>query len=293
MEEKYYYLNHDLVFKYIFGTNANKKFTERLLELYFDKPIGSLNDIIILNSVKLIPYNIKTRKLELDTLVYIPSLNTKVILEMQNKFNNATFTKRSIYLCSVIIKEYKSGEKEFTSTSKIKEIIFADHICEYYKNATNGYLYLTRGINKLLKVQEQLVDFDIVDIAKYDGKCYNNDVTELEMLISLIKANTQEKLKEIWNKSKKFPFIKEVITEMDKFNKELYGQEYWLNDVLYRTELKKEYNEGKLTGLNERNYEIALKMLENNKSLEEINSYTDIPIKELNKLKKSSKIYKY
>ena len=69
MKDKYFYLSHDLVFKYIFGTNANKRFTKRFLELYLDKNIGNIK---ILNSVKLMPNNIKTRKLEMDVLVYIP-----------------------------------------------------------------------------------------------------------------------------------------------------------------------------------------------------------------------------
>lgn len=129
--KKYYYLSNDLVYKNIFGTTKNKRFTQRLLELLLNQPLGSLNDIVILNSVKLIPNYIKTRKLEMDILVYIPSLNIKVILEMQHKLDEDTLTKAYVYLCTTIEKEYKSGEKGFTCTSKLKQIIFGEQICEY------------------------------------------------------------------------------------------------------------------------------------------------------------------
>jgi len=98
---------------------------------------------------------------------------------------------------------------------------------------------------------------------------------------------------------------------MNKFNKVLYGQEYWLNDFLYKQELNMKFDEGisigynngfaegkttgfsegKTTGFSEgeskRNYEIAMKMLKENVSLEKINSFTDIPVKELKKINKS------
>ena len=76
---------------------------------------------------------------------------------------------------------------------------------------------------------------------------------------------------------------------MKKFNKVLYGQEYWLNDALYMTELERKYDEGKASGFNEgktsgykagidkgssnKQYEIAIKMLENDKTIEEVNKY--------------------
>lgn len=70
----------------------------------------------------------------MDVLVIIPNLNIKIILEMQNILNEDTFIKSILYLFSVILKEYKIGEKKFTNTSVIKEIIISGHICEYLKN---------------------------------------------------------------------------------------------------------------------------------------------------------------
>ena len=207
--KKFYYLSHDLVFKYIFGTNSNKRFTQRFIELYLDEQVDSLNDIKILNGVKLIPNNIKTRKLEMDVLVYIPKTNTKIVLEMQDKFNEDTFTKCFIYICSLIFKEYKSGEKGFISTDKIKEVIITKHVCNAYMDIEDRY-FLT-GLRKLRKLLKRLIDIDIINVAKYDVKCYNKNIEELELWYMLIEADTNDKLKEIWRKSKDYPMIRETL----------------------------------------------------------------------------------
>ena len=58
-------------------------------------------------------------------------------------------------------------------------------------------------------------------------------------------------------------------------------------EVRYKVAMTKEeaFNEGETN----KQYEIALKMLENNKSLDEINLYTNISIEEINKLKNKIK----
>ena len=94
---------------------------------------------------------------------------------------------------------------------------------------------------------------------------------------------------------------KEVIEKMNEFQGKKYVQELWLNEVLHRSEIQSSYDEGRSLGYDEgrnfgfnegetnKQYEIALKMLENNKSLDEINLYTNISIEEINKLKNKIK----
>ena len=118
------------------GTDENKKYTQRFLELYFDVPLGSLSDIEILNSVKMIPKNINIKTLELDVLVKIPSLDTIVILEMQKELNHNTFTKNALYLFCELSKEFKRGEEKYTNTPKIILINLVKHICDYYDEDT-------------------------------------------------------------------------------------------------------------------------------------------------------------
>jgi predicted transposase YdaD len=87
--------------------------------------------------------------------------------------------------------------------------------------------------------------------------------------------------------------MEEVIEKMEKFRENEYVQNYEREEALFRSNKnlwKKEGREegikvGKKEGKTEANYDTARKMLLNNKDIEEINFYTDIPIEKLNKLK--------
>jgi len=115
------------------------------------------------------------------------------------------------------------------------------------------------------------------------------------MWYELMNANTEEKLNEVKKKLSKYPLIKEAIKEMETFNKEIYGTEYWLTDWLYRKELETKFDDGYSKGesvgyskgeTNNR-YKIALKMLDANEPIEKINLFTEIPLEELKTMNKS------
>lgn len=295
LKDKYYFLNNDLVFKHIFGSNSNKRFIQRFLELYLNLPLGSLSDLIILNSVKLTPSNIRTRKFEIDILIYIPSLNMKFLLEMQNKFNEDAFIKGLVYLCNLVVKEYKVGEKSFIDTNTIKGLMLTRSASKEYKRVED--LYLVMGEEKHIKMAKKLLNYKIINIANYKSICYNKYIKELSMWYMLINADTLKELNNIWKLSENFPLIREAIEEMRKLNGVLYGQDYWIDEVFYNTKLarseEKGFNDGKAVGfndgINERNYEIAKKMIQENEPIDKIKLFTDLPIKEINKLVKTIK----
>ena len=115
------------------------------------------------------------------------------------------------------------------------------------------------------------------------------------MWYELMNANTEEKLNEVKKKTSKYPLIKEAIKEMETFNNELYGTEYWLTDWLYRKELESKfdngYSKGESAGYSKgetnKQYKIALKMLDANEPIEKINLFTEIPLEELKTMKKN------
>jgi len=273
------------------GTDENKKYTQRFLELYFDVPLGSLSDIEILNSVKMIPKNINIKTLELDVLVKIPSLDTIVILEMQKELNHNTFTKNALYLFCELSKEFKRGEEKYTNTPKIILINLVKHICDYYDED----IYALTGRHLKRTILQELFEIINVEVEKQDEKCYNKNRKEISMWYELMNANTEEKLNEVKKKTSKYPLIKEAIKEMETFNNELYGTEYWLTDWLYRKELESKfdngYSKGESAGYSKgetnKQYKIALKMLDANEPIEKINLFTEIPLEELKTMKKN------
>ena len=72
---------------------------------------------------------------------------------------------------------------------------------------------------------------------------------------------------------------------MEKFRENEYVQNYEREEALFRSNKSLWKKEGREEGKMEANYDTARKMLLNNKDIEEINFYTDIPIEKLNKLK--------
>ena len=77
---------------------------------------------------------------------------------------------------------------------------------------------------------------------------------------------------------------------MDEYQKEEYVQELWWNEYLERERKRMAYEDGKTEGYNERNYEIAIKMLKEHEPIEKINILTSIPLKELSKLSRNKSI---
>ena len=95
---------------------------------------------------------------------------------------------------------------------------------------------------------DNIIDISIIELDKYVVKCYNKSTLELHLWFMLINADSFEKLDEIWKLSKSFPLLKEVIIKMKEFQESLYGNDYWLNDVLIRSENKRHYIEGSIEG---------------------------------------------
>lgn len=301
---KYKYLSSDIVFKYIFGTNQNKKYTSKFLELFMGIPPDLLDDIIIENSIKLTPKTVKTRKYEMDIVVIIPKLNKKVIIEMQEYLNDNTISKNIIYLFSLIGKELKEGQNNFSKCPDFIEINLVKHFCGCLKGYEDEYYLIGKNNKKILK--KNFCNIRIVNIDKYYIGCYNENIDELSMWLMLINAGSKSEIDKIWKLSKDYPMIREVIIKMNEFQGRKYVQELWLNDVLYRSEMQSNYDEGKTEGFklgkasgfnlgktqgfNEgeinKQYEIAKNLLENTKTtIEDISKCTGLSIKELNKLK--------
>ncbi|MCI8331043.1 MAG: hypothetical protein HFE04_02950 [Bacilli bacterium] len=73
---------------------------------------------------------------------------------------------------------------------------------------------------------------------------------------------------------------------MKEDQESLYGNDYWLNDVLIRSENKRHYIEGSIEGSKEKQYEIAKNLLKNtNTSLKDISECIGLSLDEVIKLK--------
>ena len=140
-------------------------------------------------------------------------------------------------------------------------------------------------------------------IEKYKRLLYNEHIEERELLLALLSVDSEEEIKLVKEKAKRFPVIKELIEDMEKFQSEEYVQELYWNDyvVKARERQAKEdgfndgfndgFDNGKDIGYNERNYEVARNLILNDVSTNIIVKSTGLSLKEINKLKKSLKTY--
>ena len=92
-------------------------------------------------------------------------------------------------------------------------------------------------------------------------------------------------MEDIINKSNR-KLTTKLLEEMVSFMNNKEVQDYSREEKLIETNLKTAKEEGRIEGATNKQLEIAKKMLQANKSLEEISLFTGLSIRELEELKK-------
>lgn len=269
-------LGSDIIFKEIFGTEKNIRFTELLLETLKNMLHGSLKDkVTILNSSPLNKTNIQNKSVSADILVSIPG--EVINIEVYGRFDEENFTKSKVYFFRLYATDLPVGE-EYAK----QHIIIQYNIC-----LTSSLPY-----TKKLKTRYLLRD-DTNEIVAHDikGYIYNLDKLEvnsytvgesnlLEKIFLIIKATTHEEreqiaegseiLMDMVNTIKKF-INDEEIKEMKSF------QNKWLDEGRA---------EGFDDGKQEEKISVAKKLL-NKLSLDDIVEVTGLTKSEIESLAKN------
>ncbi len=189
-KNKYVLLSNDLMFKYIFGTTENKKFTADLLETFFNLESGTLKDIEITNSVVLDRKMLDARKFELDILVRLPD-GSNINIEMQNYNDINSEIKNTLY----IMGKFKDDLKPKVKYSKISKATQIDFLKKDKLHKSNQVIKRYGIINKedindiILKDYFEII---IVDVDAKKNIQYNKVNKRFELWRMLIGANTDE-----------------------------------------------------------------------------------------------------
>lgn len=277
-------LSFDLMFKYIFGTNDNKKFTSDLLESLFDLEPGSFKDIEILNSVKLGRETILSKKFELDVLVKPPDGN-EINLEMQRIYDENAEIKNTLYIFSKFSNFLKTGEK-YDKLSKIFQVAFVkdnplhntDEIIKRY-----GIINYNNPNDIILENYFKII---IVDVDKEENIPYTKLNKRFELWRKLIGAETKEEMLEI---AKVDSIFKEAVDTMTEFSSNDYVQDYTGKDRLIKSQIDSAKKEGIEEGIEQGKIEIARNMLKETDDLNFISSVTALSIDTINSLKDENK----
>lgn len=115
-------LSYDIMFKHIFETNKNKKFTSNMLECLLNLEEGYLRNIKVLNSVVLDKKEVNSKRLELDVLVELPD-KSEIVLEMQRIYDENAKIKNTLYIMDKFESKLKVGE-EYNRINSILGVFF-------------------------------------------------------------------------------------------------------------------------------------------------------------------------
>lgn len=265
-------LGSDIIFKEIFGTEKNIRFTELLLETLKNMPHGSLKDkVTILNSSPLNKTNIQNKSVSADILVSIPG--EVINIEVYGHFDEEKFTKSKVYFFRLYATDLPVGE-EYAK----QHIIIQYNIC-----LTSSLPY-----TKKLKTRYLLRD-DTNEIVAHDikGYIYNLDKLEvnsytvgesnlLEKIFLIIKATTHEEREQIAEGSE---ILMDMVNTIKKFinDEEIKEMKSFQNKWL---------DEGCSIGKQNEKISVAKKLL-NKLSLDDIVEVTGLTKSEIESLAKN------
>jgi len=293
----------DVMFKFLFGTNKNVRFTESLLESFFSLKPGSLKGTEIRNSVVLDKDTVLNRKYELDILAELPD-GTLVNIEMQQTYDDFDEKRIFTYLNGMLYTNLNKGENmnnikrtiSITLTNNLK--IHKNNLFIQEYNMTNTKI----SNDKIMENDYKSYIVDVEHTCEYNGNDLFKHWTKYIGSKNLETLRENSKLKEI---------IKDALKECEIFMDLDYVQNSvikaklrkWAEDARREKEdeelrtkaitsgLKQGLEQGLQQGLQqgEKNkmYEIAKNFLLNtDDSLETISLCTGLSLCKLKKLKK-------
>lgn len=217
---------------------------------------------------------------------------------MQKENTVNTEIKNTMYGMKIFSNQLKKGE-EYEKTKPLIQICIVDYNKQDKDKKVLIEKYNIRSeIEREKRIVKDLFDIYVVDLGVEIKK--EKISRNLRGWIELIRANSLEENDEV---KKKYPKLKEVMKEMEYFTEQEYVQDHIADDKLLRSNIslarKEGREEGKIEGenigytkgLTTASIEMAKKMLDSNKNIEEISYFTNLPYKTVMSLKESMAQY--
>lgn len=264
----------DLLFKEAFGIPCNHKFLEDLLECYYRFNKGYLKGKLEVQYESILPKS-KYQDKEMRGDLIIKFDNTILSIEMYKIFNKESLLKSRSYVMRIYSTQLDRSE-EYSEINKVTQINFSDKFNIEISSDIKSTLYF--GPKEL----SDDVSMDIVRLDKAREILYNQNDRFIKYL-KFIGAKSYDE-REIIAKGDEMLMelnycLENYVKETDDFFRK-YNTEYW-NERIYT-------EDGRQKGANERNYEIAKEMLNDNLPINKISKYTNLSEEEIIKLKEDN-----
>ena len=272
-------LNGDLVFKEIFGTQKNVRFTEYLLELLKGYKKHSLKGkVTVLNEVFLDKTKLNDKGITSDVLA--KSGDEVINLEMYTTFENDDFEKSLTYLTRIYGTRLEIGEK-YRNQPKVTQYNFcvSSHVSGINEFETD-FLFMDRKTTNIIsdKIEGYIYRLDKLDDVVYDDARKE----ELRRIMKMIYAKTKEERLEIAKGSEILMDLAQVMEEFVNDEAVLkYKSLAGKNEEIARRNGRRE---GRKEGTQLERCNIAKNLLKDHLDINKIMQYTGLTKQEILRL---------
>ncbi len=281
-------LHGDLVFKEIFGTQKNVRFTEYLLELLKGYERGFLRGkVTVLNEVFLEKTKLKDKGITSDVLAKIG--DEVINLEMYMSFEEDDLEKSLVYLTRIYGTRLEIGEK-YQKQPKVTQYNFCEscHVSKIPEFETD-FLFIDRKTNNIISdnLEGYIYRLDKLKSVAYD----DTRKEELLKIMKMIYSNDSEERFKIAKGSEMLMDMAEVMKEFVndeavlKF-KSLVGKN---EEIARRNGMREGIQKGKKEERVTRSMEIAKNLLKDHLAVDKIMQYTGLSKQEILKLQENKK----
>ena len=276
MQMKKVSLLTDCIFKSMFKECS--EFRELLNEIfkdYFELDLNSFD----LTSEELMIINVKDTRNRVDLCLRDKESNTFLNIEANNFKRNYLENRNLCYLAKVILQIFKY-DKNYKKEFKLYQININNYLCEIDEDIINT---TKRMYDEKNKVRDEKITIHEIYLGKYKEMDYNN-ISEKEKNLAMLNCTSIKKMEELAQGSK----IRGKI--MEKFKKKLSAEEF--AEILFDPEedqemiLNSERLEGIEEGSNQKQIEIAKKLLDKNMDIQDIADATGLPLEKVKELLK-------
>lgn len=280
MQMKKVSLLTDCIFKSMFKEcNEFRKLLNEIFKDYFELDLNSFD----LTSEELMVINIKDTRNRVDLCLRDKESNTFLNIEANNFKRDYLDNRNLCYVAKVILQIFKY-DKNYKKEFKLYQININNYLCEIDEDIINT---TKRMYDEKNKVRDEKITIHEIYLGKYKEMDYNN-ISEKEKNLAMLNCTSIKKMEELAQGSK----IRGKI--MEKFKKKLSAEEF--AEILFDPEEDQEMilnserlegiEEGIEKGSNQKQIEIAKKMLDEKIPLESISRLTGLNITEIKKIAK-------
>ena len=276
MQMKKVSLLTDCIFKSMFKECS--EFRELLNEIFKDYFELDLNNFD-LTSEELMVINIKDTRNRVDLCLRDKESNTFLNIEANNFKRDYLDNRNLCYVAKVILQIFKY-DKNYKKEFKLYQININNYLCEVDEDIINT---TKRMYDEKNKVRDEKITIHEIYLGKYKEMDYNN-ISEKEKNLAMLNCTSIKKMEELVQGSK----IRGKI--MEKFKKKLSAEEF--AEILFDPEedqemiLNSERLEGIEEGSNQKQIEIAKKLLDKNMDIQDIADATGLPLEKVKELLK-------